>query len=117
MERPSNLYHAASLTSMRRDPKRTGTLAQGMHRQLQKIPLGVEPDTMKPIASVLGTTHELVHGLIGMHVNRHGYFHGSVYRQQLDTMNMDEAAARPAQRDPRLGAHARARLAERRRAH
>jgi alpha-tubulin suppressor-like RCC1 family protein len=97
MERPSDLYHAAALThqigalvekhkDVHRGLERTGTLAQGLQRQLQKIPRGVEPDTLKPISAVLGTTHELVEGLTGLRANRHGYFHGSWYRQQLDTM-------------------------------
>jgi len=69
-----------------RELDRVGTLAQHIHRQLQKIPREADPDTLRPIAAVLGTTRELVEGLTGLRANRHGYFHSSWYGQQLSTM-------------------------------
>ena len=97
MERSEPVLQAAILTSkigalveenkdVHRGLERTGTLSQGLHRQLQKVPRGFEPDTLKPISAVLESTYELVQGLTGLRANRHGYFHGSWYRQQLDTM-------------------------------
>jgi hypothetical protein len=63
--------------------ERVSTLVQHVHKQLQQIPRGAEPDALRPIASVLGATLGAVRGMCSLRPNRHGYYYHALYSREL----------------------------------